>query len=836
MQIVARNLMRAVVPGQSLNVWLQSDAEETYWPGEARPMPDTVDYRFVNGWVDTGDLPCREALRTFAATRKIRLQDRRALTQLHPGGESPRVDFSTFRWRPALVSRWFSGTLQAAEPLRATFEIETCGATHLWAGTEKVAAFEPYDRNIPHSRRLTISLPAGATELTVYLDDLHERDTSCFFRLTLIEGDGLAWDRSVDPAVETAAQALADLRSERLFHDGGDIRILTGAPVPQPLKLMLADQADAATTMNVLADSAKGAGQATLRAPDQAETFLPVDGLKPGCVGLNVEARVAGVTLSRSIGVTYLPEPLKLDGATLAARKAQARKQLVAASQGQPTPARALVLLDAGQCDAAETLLGPALVAVEERQDCADFFLLPLLRIWRDHQQRLSQGMRRRLKAAILGFRYWLDEPGNDVMWFWSENHALCFHAAQYLAGSMMPEAVFDNSGLTGAKQAARGHARLLRWFASIEDHGFAEWNSAAYYPIDLLGLLSLVDMAPDREIARRAAGLCDRIFAMVALHTIGGVPAGSQGRVYEKELFAGPATELGTIAAIAYGGPWYDGHDRAAALLAMSDYAPPKALADLARVPRGEALNAAYVQGLDQNARLSLWKSSDVQLSSVTDHKTGAPGHQQHVVDIQFAADPLARVWVNHPGDLRVWGGGRPSYWAGSGAVPRVAQHGDTCFVIFDLDVLANPIALTHAFVPRDRLDEIIAEAGWLFLRSGDGFAALWASAPMQLHDKGLFAGSEWRVAGPKTGWVLRVGARGTHGDFADFRADTRGLTPTFDDSARRLAAGNLELRFDGPLRVNGRDRPFRPLDTRPHVGRNTDDLRPLTLNDDAE
>ena len=52
-------------------MWRISDAQVVPWPGVARPMPDAVDYRFVNGWVATGDLPCREALRAALHGREI---------------------------------------------------------------------------------------------------------------------------------------------------------------------------------------------------------------------------------------------------------------------------------------------------------------------------------------------------------------------------------------------------------------------------------------------------------------------------------------------------------------------------------------------------------------------------------------------------------------------------------------------------------------------------------------------------------------------------------------------------------------------------------------------
>lgn len=35
----------------------------------------------------------------------------------------------------------------------------------------------------------------------------------------------------------------------------------------------------------------------------------------------------------------------------------------------------------------------------------------------------LSAGLRERVKDAILGFPYWMDEPGTDAMCIWSENH-----------------------------------------------------------------------------------------------------------------------------------------------------------------------------------------------------------------------------------------------------------------------------------------------------------------------------------------------------------------------------------------------------------------------------
>ena len=81
-----------------------------------------------------------------------------------------------------------------------------------------------------------------------------------------------------------------------------------------------------------------------------------------------------------------------------------------------------------------------------------------------------------RIDAAILGFRYWMDEPGNDVQWYFSENHALLFHTAAYLAGHLLPDATFVRSGRTGAEQSRDRRARACAPGSTISRPG--RWPS----------------------------------------------------------------------------------------------------------------------------------------------------------------------------------------------------------------------------------------------------------------------------------------------------------------------------------------------------------------------
>jgi hypothetical protein len=410
----------------------------------------------------------------------------------------------------------------------------------------------------------------------------------------------------------------------------------------------------------------------------------------------------------------------------------------------------------------------------------------------------LEPALRDRLRAAILGYRYWLDEPGDDVMWFWSENHVLCFHAAQLLAGRLLPDETFPNSGRTGRDHAAEAARRLDLWFASIREHGLCEWNSAAYYPIDMLGLLTLHDMAED--FRDRAAEVLDRIFVMAALHMSGGTPAGTQGRCYEKELLAGPMTELGSAMAIALGGAFRPGYDRAAALLCLSDYAPPDARA-LAAPPPGRRIEARYTQGLGHLGRLTVWKSADGQLATVTDLGTGGPGHQAQVVDVQLAHHPMARLWINHPGELKPWGDRRPSLLAGNHVLPRVAQEGPVALVIWDLDRPWTELAVTQAFAAPDAVGPPERAGDW---RIFAGTVGLWCSASLAPVTSGLYRDALWRAEGLRTGWIVALRTPGeTPGDFdarlaaARVAFDAGSLTLT----ATGLAPEPLALAFDGPL-----------------------------------
>lgn len=171
---------------------------------------------------------------------------------------------------------------------------------------------------------------------------------------------------------------------------------------------------------------------------------------------------------------------------------------------------------------------------VDTRRDCADFRAIALLAVLLGG--KVPQESAELVRRSLVGFKYWMAEPGDDGMCFWSENHQLLFAAAEYLAGSTFSEDTFSNDHRTGAEHRDDGRRRLERWLDLRFRFGFSEWLSPVYYEEDVAGLSLLVEHAPDSEIANRAAGVLDLLLLDAALHRFEGHFVASAGRVYESQ------------------------------------------------------------------------------------------------------------------------------------------------------------------------------------------------------------------------------------------------------------------------------------------------------------
>lgn len=795
--------------GESVTAWAMSAIEARLYPGEPALAEDRVNYCFINGFVDVGDLPCRKALWEEIKHRKITLPQSIVFDELYLPGFNRRVEFSGFWHRPTKLQRWLKTRINVPQPANYPFRLATCGGVRIWVDGVEVVAFEPFRRNKESQTEISLPLRVGGSEVVVLCEELAERDALWYFELTSLSTTPLQIELPIE-ALDEIVTLLKELATE--------VR-----PVPfhaKDGKVSLSFSHAATVNVDVHARILPSVHmrdkpplldvRATLKAGETTLELAGVDKLPDGYHPLDLTFTVGEVAVSRHIAFATLREELRdLQHLPISERKKLALEY--AAVHGEQRAGKAIAYLALGKpIDATfREIVANTLAAINERRDCSDFVLVPLLWAARAYREQLPNDLWLQIEQSILDYRYWVDEPGNDVMWFWSENHVLCFHVSQYLAGRLFPNMTFSCSGRTGAAQAALGEERLMKWFDSVETHGLAEWNSAAYYPIDFIGLLALEHFG-DGEIKRRAKLLLDRLFVMISLHTQQGVPAGTMGRAYDKELRAGPLTELAPFATVAFGRGWFNDGVAALTMFAAGHYEPPAHLSDWVEPKAGEAITAHYVQGHDEAARLALYKTAHVQLSSMVDGRPGGRGHQQHVVDLRFAGHPFARAWINHPGEDDPWGSQRPSYWAGNGSMPRAAQFENTAVMLYDLGDSPR-IGFTHVYLEALAFDHVELNDNWLIVESGNGIAAITATGQLVAVTDGPGAGIEYRVQGNRCGWLAIMADAVTQDGRAAFRRQLSEISVQMDETAglslhvKRPLDPKLELSWETGLKVDG-------------------------------
>lgn len=803
--------------GESLAAWALSPVTATPFPGIPAPAEDRQNYKYINGFVDVGDLPCRVATWRDVATRTVALDTSWPVESLYLPGANRRVEFSQFRSTPTRLSRWCRTTISAPTDRYCSFRLSTRGGVHIWVDGELAARFEPFTRNSTETTAVHLPIKAEGSDVVVLTEDMAERDTNWFFELTLLDDVPLAVFLPGAPAdvhLDSLKALAAEVRPAGEFTGPDNDLVLQ---FDTPARLAVTIEAKVGSTSH--AKHTMLDRTVVLKPGETSVTLCRGDELPEGYHIIDLTFVVDDTRVARQIAcaIIHATAP-RQRSADIAERKQEAL--LHAAREGEMRMGTALAMLAAGLApdQRFRDIIEATLTLIEERWDCADFVSVPLLWAYASHADRFPADLRARTETALLTFRYWVDEPGNDVMWFWSENHALCFHVSQLLAGQIFPDSVFTASNRNGSEQARLAAERLHLWFDAVEAEGLAEWNSSAYYPVDFIGLLTLVEFAP-ADIAARASRVTTRIFTMMALHSLGGVPAGSMGRAYDKELRAGPLTELAPFATVAFGKGWLNNGVASLPLFAAGSYLPPPELAELAWPEPGSVIQAHYAQGYNHAAHLSLFKTPAVQLSSNAGAKPGGYGHQQHVVDVLFSAHPLARSWINHPGEDDPWGSQRPSYWAGNGILPRAAQHENVALLLYDLG--NDPrLDFTHAYVSQAGIEARLID-GALILRSGSGLLAYKATAPLEKVTKGPGTGREYRAYGKLMGWMALVAEGDDIEDFArkiaalDLRLDGRHLTLT------GLPSGPIGLDWANGLSVNGKAVPHPNLGVEPLIAR---------------
>jgi len=193
---------------------------------------------------------------------------------------------------------------------------------------------------------------------------------------------------------------------------------------------------------------------------------------------------------------------------------------------------------------------------------------------------------------------------------------------------------------------------------------------------------------------------------------------------------------------------------------------------------------------GVLAEAHTYTWRSPEVMLSSVVDHRAGDARDQVHAW--QATLDPDALVFTTHPS--------RPTpqslnwrddsgYWTGTASMPRTAQHHNVAIHLYHpayrspTDDLLGPVfgylRETHAYFPQDHFDEVVQVGHWTIGRKGDGYVALWSHRPTTWREydpavvatRGMVQPFDLVAEGSATNvWICEVARRADVGAFGEF------------------------------------------------------------------
>ncbi len=438
---------------------------------------------------------------------------------------------------------------------------------------------------------------------------------------------------------------------------------------------------------------------------------------------------------------------------------------------------------------------------IAARKDCADFVIQGLLRlmVWEREQQRLSSQINALMKDTVLGFKYWVDEPGDTVMYMGSENHRLLFHVAEWMAGQLFPTEEFTNSRQRGLYHATKGRMYITEWLRQRGRFGFDEWHSNSYFPVNIAPLVNVYDFAisEDYKLRQMAGAVLDAMFFTLAADTLNGVFGTTHGRSYGVNLKYPDFEGTSPTCWLLYGtGSLVKGSSGMSPVtVATSAYTLPKLLADIAVDDQAVVESRqrhGVLRGAAPHADFCVYRAPEYLLSGLQDHRKGEYESSTHVGQVTLgrkAGEQQAVIFWSSPLTCGEGSGLRPDYWSGHITLPRVVQHRNVMALTWRL---ASPFAwMTHCFFEQARFDEVRFADKWAFARVGQGYVGIYSQNGFEVGDFGQYAGRELVCRARENTWLVECGREVDWGSFDGFVAAL---------SSAKIESQKSEIRYVSP------------------------------------
>lgn len=747
-------LTYTVCKNEYMTNWLTGSVIKT--PFEAQMVPMVFESYHPGASVKRADgkemtSPAKDEFLAAGIFRKSGFPENVKMEDLYWPFDTQRVDFSGFWHTPCDITFYARAYVSCEEACEQPVEICTCGAMKVWVNGQENASFYPYESNLEAKEKVVLHLQAGVNEIVVGCNNYGERNIIFNFGIKNLGNDlqvFLPVSADTDK-MQSVNRTLKAMYPDKLSYADGEIVICSDVPF----------ESDCVLQVSVCGNSKElkaSVGDSKLVWGDASE--LPI-GYHEFTVGCDVD----GVRLQTTLWAEVYPEHLKVDAKeSFEERRSQVLDFIV--NNTQPTFEQYIARLAEGENKYEEyrNIIETIVTHVQNRGDCSDFRVAKILWILSKFRDLLTKEQIEYFESTLLNFRYWFDEKGNDAMWFFSENHALCFHTGQMIAGEMFPDQIFTNSGLNGRQQSEKAKKLIVEWFEKLLTYGYNEWNSAAYIPVDMLSYITLFELCKDEEVRNLAKKALDFTYELFAKNSFKGLLGTSNGRTYPRDLLANRNLGTNPLLWLAWGIGCLNSHVDPLLFMALSEYQPPKELAEIADWKQKEKLEIKEEQGTFKVPTV-LCKTKDYILGTCVSPRTGGLGSQEHLMNI-FLKDHRSRIWINHPGEGKIFGEKRPGYFTGNGLTPLVSQHGNAVVMSYHFpeELLARAeVNFTHAFCDMSVCNEVRIEKNWAFVRREDAFVALYSTNGLTVNMKAPLKEKELISPGINTTWFAKVAAQ---------------------------------------------------------------------------
>ena len=780
----------------NVNEWLIKDASIYDNPCRKEVVKGRIGN--IPPYIDLSGLFPGEEIEVFGQRKK--------LTVYFPFG-NVGIDDSNFYTNPAYLRSYGYSYLEVPEEEKAEFELSTCGALTVWLNDELVTDYVPFQRNREQRTVIAMTLRKGTNKLVVCVEDLAERDTAFCYKVRYLGEQDMRIRIRVKEETDTETIMKAENALSRMYFD-------KEAYLSEPVYLNLESFADVPVEMVLTPDRSIGPKQYLIQPGQKGMTLFHADEAPSNFYFFRLEVIVSGLAMSNVIGThSFNTRFMGYHEDTYEERKQRIRDILRDADKRSDY--RAVVRLHEGETpDNLEEILTSHLDWVNEKRDCSDFRLIIMVYMYVRFSDRFTEKLRREVEEAMAGYRYWIDEPGDDVMWFFSENHALMFHICQYFAGKSMPKRIFSCSGLTGEEACKKAEGLLDIWFENFFAEFASEWNSSTYLPIDIMGLGYLYDLTPKGTyLHEKAKKALDMLAFFLAVNEHKGNIMTSFGRTYERELKGSYSTGMPSLLYLFYNAGYMNDHFRALVPIVVGDYEPPKEYEQYVRLRGDEELIHQNTQGIDKLVNLYLYKNSKTLLSTAVGLRPYEPGYQENIA--QATLDGTAQVFINHPGEVQIYGFGRPGFWAGNGCLPLAVQYRNISILEYHIKA-EHRLDYTHAYVPINEFHSYKKSEYAIALEKDGGYIGVRALNGLYIQEEGPCRSREFISPGRDNVWVLKVGTYGEYRNVDELLRDMEQMEMAVEESGKVNVTDGSEhyVIENDALFVNGEKIHHYPLD----------------------